>query len=327
MDNRHDGLDTVRALACIMVVAIHTAAPLVVAGPDAQGWAAANALDGAARWAVPVFFMLTGWAYLGDRAPRTKAFAKMFAALLFYTVLALLARMVQTPGLPSLDFLWREPAFYHLWYFYVALAVYGTLALVRLRADTPRGIVWAVLAAPLVFNPQLPFLVGGGETGNLMQLGKGYGLYVVYAFVDGGLALAWPNEGRWRGPLAVCTAMIGVGWTIAATHGSSIEAGAFVNTHYGYGSLGPMLAAYGVFLWGLTTPRMPESFTSFVRIIAKRSLAVYGLHPFVLVAIGMIHPLRDLDAGGLVLAWLVTLGASLMAAGILIRIDRGRWVS
>lgn len=218
MTTRHQGLDAARAFACIMVVAIHASAPAALSGPDAQGWFGANILDGVSRWAVPVFFMLSGWAYLTHQRPRLAAFGRLITGLTFYTAIALALRWIASGTFPGWDFLWFKPAFYHLWYFYVALAVYAVLAVVHIRPETPSWALWLLALGPILVNAQitLPFL--GIETGNLMQVGSGMGLYLLYALSAG--ALLRLHTWSTRQGILVGALLFGMGcmWTVWGCH-------------------------------------------------------------------------------------------------------------
>lgn len=327
MSTRHQGLDAVRAFACIMVVAIHAAAPSALTGPASPGWITANILDGAGRWAVPVFFMLTGWACLTQHAPKISAFARLLTALLFYTSIALILRWVSSGAFPGWDFLWKEPAYYHLWYFYVALAVYAILAVVQLRPDTPKWALWAILLGPLLVNPHMGFLFSQGPTGNLFELSGGMGAYFLYALAAGALVRlrSWSNgTGAITGSAML---LIGVAWSIWMTHTTSVQTGAFVQTFYAYGSIGPMLAAYGVFLLGLSCPTLPSLLVRVTAFIATRSLVVYGLHPFVLEIIDRVKPLPDMSGSVIIATWIATIAISLLLAHVVMRFDTKKWVS
>ena len=310
-----------------MVVIIHTFAPSVVAGPETAYWFWANFMDGLSRPAVPLFFMLTGWALLQGKPPKPKSFLRLGSALLFYSLIAIGLQWFLSGAFPGWGFLWHKPAFYHLWYFYVALAVYGLLAVVQIHPSTPKWALWLIVLGPVLTNPDIGLPIWGQDTGNLFQMGQGISPYIFYAFAAAALArlISWPAQtGFLVGGLLFAA---GSGWTIAMTHIDSIEAGKFFKDHYAYGAVGPMLAAYGIFLAGLSLKNLPALLMKPIHYIADRSLAIYGFHAFVLYAIKMIYSLETMNIPSLFLVFIWTVVVSIFLSNILIAIDKKRLVS
>ena len=82
-------------------------------------WDVANILNSASRVSVPLFFMISGFLFFGERSAQPRHFIRIAACLGFYSAVALIYITLFTsisPGL-SLKYLLQKPVFYHLWFF------------------------------------------------------------------------------------------------------------------------------------------------------------------------------------------------------------------
>ncbi len=72
MTNKIDWIDNLRAVACIMVVMIHSTTYYVTRGAQVGelNWDIANVLNSASRACVPLFFMISGYLFFGEKVLR-----------------------------------------------------------------------------------------------------------------------------------------------------------------------------------------------------------------------------------------------------------------
>lgn len=114
-------LDTLKAIACLMVVMLHCSDGFVrqFGVLDMGEWGFANALNAVTRVCVPLFFMTTGYLFFRENRPKPKNLYRLLGALVFYSALALLVRAFLMPEtvLPRAARLPFQPVYYHLWYF------------------------------------------------------------------------------------------------------------------------------------------------------------------------------------------------------------------
>lgn len=70
MTNKIGWIDNLRAVACIMVVMIHATTYYVTSGAQVgeANWDIANLLNSASRACVPLFFMISGYLFFGEKA-------------------------------------------------------------------------------------------------------------------------------------------------------------------------------------------------------------------------------------------------------------------
>lgn len=71
MTDKIGWIDNLRAVACMMVVLIHSTTYYITAGgaPGDVHWDVANILNSASRVCVPLFFMISGYLFLASAAP------------------------------------------------------------------------------------------------------------------------------------------------------------------------------------------------------------------------------------------------------------------
>jgi surface polysaccharide O-acyltransferase-like enzyme len=111
-----------------MVVMIHTTTWYVTNAHSISpvNWDIANILNSASRVSVPLFFMISGFLFFGERSAQPRHFIRIAACLGFYSAVALLYITLFTSinaGL-SLKYLLQKPVFYHLWFFFAIIVIY-----------------------------------------------------------------------------------------------------------------------------------------------------------------------------------------------------------
>ena len=64
-------LDFLRAIACILVVLLHTSAPYLykIQTIPMRSWHVGNYVDSFTRISVPLFFMISGYLFFGEKRP------------------------------------------------------------------------------------------------------------------------------------------------------------------------------------------------------------------------------------------------------------------
>ncbi|HAM4379831.1 TPA: O-acetyltransferase WecH, partial [Escherichia coli] len=85
-------IDNLRGIACLMVAMIHTTTWYVTNAHSVSPvtWDIANVLNSASRVSVPLFFMISGYLFFGERSAQSRHFLRIGLCLLFYSAIALL---------------------------------------------------------------------------------------------------------------------------------------------------------------------------------------------------------------------------------------------
>lgn len=325
-------IDNARALACTMVVALHAAAPYLYQFPDrsAPEWVFANLVDSFTRACVPLFFMISGYFFLTDTAPRRRNFLRIGTALAFYSVVALAYRWLvgQDISLRTILSIAVSPAFYHLWFFYAIITVYFLMTIVRLR-EGGAGTMAMIIAAMLVLNPSL-FDISAALGFDVELASPGFLdgsliYYFGYACIGGCFRRLEPD--RSRSGVAVGLLLIYVVSSVgimAATHVASVNAGTFASTFYAYEN--SLVILQSVALFGAI--HQSGNTWPFARRLAAVSLPVYGLHAVVLDRRNGLGVL-DMEVSAFValpVSFVVALAISAALGGAIRRLDRARLI-
>lgn len=321
---REDWLDTVRAAACLMVVLLHVAAYYVLnADIGSSDWDWANAIDSATRSCVPLFFMITGYLFFRGRAPRARHLLRVVTSIAAYSLIAVAFIWVTRGYLPLKSILAMpyQPVFYHLWYLYAVLAIYLVASVVSLRMPAS----WAMMAALLV----LMFGLNGAglaPQGSRLALSGSSIVYLLLAISGAVLGDLLPTLRDERRTFYACSAFIVFFFCVIATalmtRHASMAAGSFVGTFYNYSH--PLVigaAISGFTCLHLASP--PQLLRKIIRSISDNSLAIYGVHAFILVLAQRAANATDAPAAvEMSFVFIFVATSSYLVARLLRQIDR-----
>lgn len=324
-------IDNLRAVACLMVIVIHTttwylAGPMAIKG---HWWDIANLLNSTSRICVPLFFMISGYLFFGERSAQPRHLWRLVGCLLFYSAVALVYISLLTPiseGRSILKML-QKPVFYHLWFFFALIGIYLLSPLIQVKSVRPRYVAVLVLVVAVLANPNTMDQSWGRFHWlpiNLYLSGDSI-YYLLYALL--GRAIGTMETDR-RGvtALAVVAFLACVTGIMLGTKRALIVNGAFNDTWYLY--CGPLvfiaaISALLVFKNAFNQRTLPGLAT-----ISRYSLPIYGFHALFIHFIrtnhydDMTRPWLDLPA-----VFMVTLAGSLLLAMLLSRLDRRHWVT
>ncbi|PIJ50701.1 acetyltransferase [Erwinia sp. OLTSP20] len=330
MTQRVGWIDNLRAVACLMVIMIHTTAWYVTQGVKAGGhvWEIANLLNSASRVCVPLFFMISGYLFFGQRGAGRRHLIRIVCCLLFYSMVALAYISWLTPISErlALENLLQKPVFYHLWFFFALLVVYLLSPLIEVRPAHARYLFLIALILGVAANPNTVSVSLGPVQWLPLNLYIGgdtfyYLLYALLGRALGDLTIMYRGYGWLAGGIFILCVM---GIALGTKHQSTVN-GAFADTWYVY--CGPLvfIAACCLFLCVRTV--LPDALPG-LALISRYSLPVYGFHAL------FIHFLRTQHFDYIQRPWLdipwvfiTTLLASLLLAAGLKKIDKYHLVS
>ncbi|PTW93487.1 hypothetical protein DBL07_20285 [Achromobacter mucicolens] len=279
--------DLCRVVAIYGVILIHACGPAFYAFgksplPD---WLSANALDSAARVAVPLFVMISGAMLLRPGMPVVSAGSilrrvlKVFIPLVFWSAAYLYSNGALGSYGAGLLSMFSEPAVYHLWFVYMIVGLYILLPFLQaiyevLRSRPALGVyffaVWfAVTCVPMYWA--LPVL-------RIMQLTSflGYGAL----FILGGLLAGIDRNAipRWScvGVYAICSAI-----TFYLTWRFSEIAGVAVERAYDYFTPNVILASITAFL-AFMTFNLSGRAAAIAKWLSDRAFIIFFVHVVVL---------------------------------------------
>ncbi len=330
MASKISWIDNLRGIACLMVVMIHTTSGYIT---DAQSisllnWDIANVLNSASRVSVPLFFMISGYLFFGERSAQPRHFLRIALCLLFYSAVALLYITLFTSinSELSLRNLLQKPVFYHLWFFFAIVVIYLVSPLIQVKSVSGKMLLALMVVLGIVANPNtVPLKAGGVEwlPVNLYIAGDTF-YYVLYGLLGRAIGMMDTDKKylSW-----ICGALFVIAVAIIS-RGTLYELrwrGDFADTWYVY--CGPMVFICAVSLLTLVKNRLNARPLPGLGLISRHSLGIYGFHALV------IHALRT---HGIELPWpvpdivwifSVTVVISLLLSMALQRVDTKRFVS
>lgn len=327
---RIPAFDVMRSVAAAAVVLVHALGPYrtkLHEVPD-WDWASAVALNGALRWTVPVFIMITGALMLSDPRPfefryyLERRIAKVLIPFLAFSCLYAVVAGVSTAGfdgdatLAALRALPTHETFYHLGFFYYFIPLYFVIPLLS-PLIALRGVAvvlvcgWLVLGTLRLAGVSGPWDVDPVMFGGYLVLG-----YVLWRF-------RWPSLG-WLAVIAAIAVVV-TDWYVIE---QSFAAGRYrIGQWFSYKTINTAVTAAFVFvaciaLCGGLRGRAETVFA----LVGKHSLGIYLLHPL------FLWPARafDLYTGPALVAivcWAVVAGSlALLSSVLLSRFALTRWL-
>lgn len=324
-------IDNLRGIACLMVVMIHTTTWYITNAQSVSpvNWDLANVLNSASRVSVPLFFMISGYLFFGERSAQPRHFLRIALCLLFYSAVALLYITLFTSinAELSLKNLLQKPVFYHLWFFFAIAVIYLVSPLIQVKNVSGKMLLVLIVVIGILANPNtVSQKVGGFEwlPINLYINGDTF-YYILYGMLGRAIgmmetqkrALSWLSAGLF---------VVAV-WVISRGTLHELQwRGNFADTWYLY--CGPMVFICAVALLTLVKNTLNTQTVPGLGLISRHSLGIYGFHALI------IHALRTSGLEikrwpPLDMLWIfsATLVASLLLSMLLQRIDTRRLVS
>lgn len=288
--------DCLRVLAAFAVVVLHVAAQNFSISVRTFEWNVYNFFDGAVRWCVPVFVLISGALFLNPtkKVSIKKLYRKyvlhivvLFAVWsLFYTVRYSLLRGVGIKDCVRIFF----TGHYHMWYLQMTIGVYILIPVLKKITETAMLTRYFLLVG-LVMTYVIPTLLQFPNIGILRQgvsnmkfyMTLGYPFYFVLGYY-----LANETFGVRARRLIYLLGLLGFAVTIGLSGWLSWEAGTN-RALYSDFSLNVLLESVGVFVfikYHFTEKKTGRRMKGIFSRMSGYTLGIYLIHPFVLTELG-----------------------------------------
>ncbi|MGY5954846.1 acyltransferase [Kosakonia sp. BK9b] len=324
-------IDNLRGIACLMVVMIHTTTWYITnpASVTTFDWDVANILNSASRVSVPLFFMISGYLFFGERSAQPRHFLRIALCLLFYSAIAMLYIVLFTSINSELSIrnLLQKPVFYHLWFFFAIIVIYLVSPLIQVKAVNGKMLLALMVVLGIVANPNtVPQKMGGFEWLPInLYIGGDTFYYLLYGML--GRALGMMDTQK-RALTWGCAALFFAAVFIIS-RGTLHELqwrGNFADTWYLY--CGPMVFLCAISLFTFVKNTLNSRSLPGLTLISHHSLGIYGFHALIIHALRTRGvELRALPLLDIVWVFAATLLASLALSMLVQRIDRRRFIS
>ncbi len=331
MQHKINWIDNLRGIACLMVIIIHTTTWYITNADVVTpfSWDFANVLNSASRVSVPLFFMISGYLFFGERSAERRHFLRIGLCLLFYSAVAFIYIACFTSISPRLSLmnLLQKPVFYHLWFFFAIIVVYLLSPLISVKKVGIPVIFGLLLVVGVIANPNtMAQSVYGFKwlPVNLYINGDTF-YYVLYGLLGRAIGMMETQGQRYTLTAALafiaCVTLISLG-----TRSELARQGNFSDTFYLY--CGPLVFIAAISLFVTVKNMLHQRPLPGLALISRHSLGIYGFHALFIHALRTRHiemthwPVLDI-------AWIfsATLAGSLALSMLLQRIDTRRLVS
>lgn len=288
---RQGSLDILRIIACLMVVAIHTYAPVLNEGyqPTLRWWEA-NLINSFSRWAVPVFVMISGCFVLGAEGFMLgKRLLRLAVPLLFWSAIYLAVDHWFLQPISWQDIgekMFSGEPHYHLYFLFAMLGLTVVTPLLRwflARTLMPHQIILLLLLYALALLHKYQY-----EPNAVTFFIRFLPFYLLgYMLRD----------------VRINLLLLAVGFVL-----SCISVAIF--QEYAYLSPLCILSSVCAFLFARQTNL--KKHWRYLRPLSDATLGIYLIHPLFLPHISLHVPL--------ILAWLVTISVSAFSVLLLMKI-------
>ncbi|TPV78964.1 acyltransferase [Klebsiella pneumoniae] len=292
MQEKIHWITNLRGIACMMVVMIHSTS-WYITHPHAitlLQWDIANLLNSASRVSVPLFFMISGYLFFGERSAQPRHFWRIGLCIAFYSALSLLYITLFTHINVELSLknLLQKPVFYHLWFFFAITVIYLLSPLLQVKSTSSTMLLALMAILGILANPNMVSVKAAGIEWlpvNLYINGDTF-YYVLYGVLGRAIGTL-DTDKKWLTPL--CAALfIAAVWVIS--RGTLHELrwrGDFGDTWYLY--CGPAVFVCAVTLLTLAKNWLNARPLPGIACIARHSLGIYGFHALIVHALRASH--------------------------------------
>lgn len=291
-------LSLLRILSAFAVVVIHVAASAVTNHAGDISDTIVYVLDTVhvyLNWCVPVFFMITGYIFIGLKKecefPNMKKYILRFLAalLVFGFGYAMLERVYTERTihfsvlLGAVGDIFTGNLWDHMWYVYEIIGIYLILPIVKPFVEKSNQNLYYATAVTFVFNILLPSV--GEVFGTTLAFSIPLVRYMFYIFAGGLIAKINPSGTKRNLVYAVCGLIASV-WMVWLFYRNGVSCG--------YTSAAIcMLAVFIFLLFSFAFAGYQEN--GFVKLLSGLTWGVYLIHPLVINVLIKVLKIRPLD--------------------------------
>lgn len=331
MQPKINWIDNLRGIACLMVVMIHTTTWYVTNAQSVSpmNWDLANVLNSASRVSVPLFFMISGFLFFGERSAQPRHFLRIALCLLFYSgvALAYIALFTSINAELSLKNLLQKPVFYHLWFFFAIAVIYLVSPLIQVKNVSGKMLLVLMVMIGIIANPNtVTQKIGGFEwlPINLYINGDTF-YYILYGMLGRAIGMMDTQKRA----LTRISALLCITAVVVISRGTLYELrwrGNFADTWYVY--CGPAVFIFAMSLLTLVKNTLNKQTVPVLGLISRHSLGIYGFHALIIHAL-RTNGIEMKQWPPLDIVWIfsITLAGSLLLSMLLQRVDTRRLVS
>jgi len=286
------GISILRVLATLSVIIIHVSAPLVVdfGKISSFNWNVANFYNSISRYAVPLFFMISGSLLLG-REFEIKDFlknrlGKIIPPFLFWSLFySLTNRYVFKSDTFNITKVIKDVFYgseYHLWFVFTLIGVYLISPIFQkwIKFSEKKDIQYFLIIWLITLFITIPGIVIYFPKINLTYFSGFLGYFILGFYLK-----KYVRIQNWISYLLI---FVGVLITIFGTYYFSNLNNIFYDYFYEYLCLNALMVSVGVFQLFIKIENVNETIKPILSKLNECSFGIYLIHPFVLKVLGLI---------------------------------------
>lgn len=286
------GISILRVLATLSVIIIHVSAPLVVdfGKISSFNWNVANFYDSISRYAVPLFFMISGSLLLG-REFEIKDFlknrlGKIIPPFLFWSLFySLTNRYVFKSDTFNITKVIKDVFYgseYHLWFVFTLIGVYLISPIFQkwIKFSEKKDIQYFLILWLITLFITIPGIVIYFPKINLTYFSGFLGYFILGFYLK-----KYVRIQNW---ISYVLIFVGILITIFGTYYFSNLNNTFYDYFYEYLCLNALMVSVGVFQLFIKIENVNETIKPILTKLNECSFGIYLIHPFVLKVLGLI---------------------------------------
>lgn len=296
---RNLNLDLLRIISAIAVVAIHVTTKYFadISLLHSDVWNFSNIINNSSRFAVPMFFMISGYFLLNNKANQSymifykRKLPKVLIPFIFWSVFYLIFYLITIGNFNLYAFLKQTvftaigiPTYYHLWFFYQLIGLYLVTPLIIKFIDKLNSKDVAFIVCIFVFqNTFIEMFIKTTSSQSFIEIpfsGYSFFYYILGGlFGRGGLGILTKFK-KWIFTLAIVSLFININGTKVIIG----EIGEFSDLFIKESIITVMIYCIGVFLIvsNLKLNLLSNKVRKLIVKISGLTMGIYLIHPFVL---------------------------------------------
>lgn len=288
-------IDTLKVVATFSVILLHCASPILykLNDIDILYWQVGNSFDSSVRFAVPLFFMISGFLLFNKKVEETnvvffkKRLLKVAIPLFAWSIVYILfKKYILNYDISILAYIIKifyEKQYFHLWFMYVILGIYLFVPLLRIyiykySIDNVYYLIvlWIIF---IVSFPQISKMIDSKSVEHIFAIPKYIG-YLAIGYILGNFTIS-----RKVFQISMIFIVLSTLFIIVSTYSNSIKINKFYSFYYTYTSLPVLIQSVSWFIFIKFIARVIDN-SSILTLIIKKislcSLGIYLVHPIVM---------------------------------------------
>ncbi|QLN37212.1 acyltransferase [Escherichia fergusonii] len=290
-------------------------------------WIAVTIGNSFTRASVPMFFMVSGFLFLSVTEVKLKNIFRLITSLIFYSVIysVYVHYKYDKPLFESLTSIYREPVFYHLWFFYYLIICYALMFFVKSKSsyEAKHLIVISFIFTFLSVKMNDLTRMFGFHYQSISLINSGMLLFIFYCVAGAVIASIEYKKSYYY--ISIITVLLSVSILTILTYYASLEKGKYNSIFEVEASIPVYYCSVSMF-YILRHTEFKGVSQRIIEVLSSSSLVMYGLHVLFVDSYKFerlkMNPIKDM----------ITTTASVIVACVILaflikKIDRRGYVS